>query len=163
MKCFVDTEAVNLATGDRYQRVVGDGESRLLKCRGAVDVARLGPSRDIVFGPHEAELTVDDIVRHANRILKGMPMHYKNGRKAKNGDKIVILPDPQYGGTPVVGILYDAKLGNDFCNGKVAVTKPNDPCPNLNECLHVEDVYAALGSLDRVRDQEKLRLDSQTP
>jgi hypothetical protein len=57
-------------------------------------------------------------------------MHYANGREAKNGDKVVLLG---YGG-PTAGILYD--------NGKIAVTKPNDPCPNLKECLHIDDVLA---------------------
>jgi len=65
-------------------------------------------------------------------------MHYANGREAKNGDKVVLLG---YGG-PVVGILYDAQAGNDHCNGKIAVTKPGDPCPNLKECLHLDDVLA---------------------
>jgi hypothetical protein len=65
-------------------------------------------------------------------------MHYGNGREAKNGDKVVLLG---YGG-PVVGILYDAHAGNDYCNGKIAATKPNDPCPNLKECLHLDDVLA---------------------
>ena len=69
-------------------------------------------------------------------------MHYKNGREAKNGDKIMLIP--QYGGAPVVGILYDAQAGNDYCNGRLAVTAPNDPCPNLKECLHIDDVMAAL-------------------
>ena len=67
-------------------------------------------------------------------------MHYANGREAKNGDKVAFLG---YGG-PTVGILYDAVAGNDYCNGKIAVTKPNDPCPNLKECLHVEDFIALL-------------------
>ena len=65
-------------------------------------------------------------------------MHYGNGREAKNGDKVVFLG---YGG-PMVGILYDATAGNDYCNGKIAVTKSNDPCPNLKECLHIDDVLA---------------------
>ncbi len=67
-------------------------------------------------------------------------MHYANGREAKNGDKVVLFG---YGG-PVIGILYDASAGNDYCNGKIAVTKPNDPCPNLKECLHLDDVLALL-------------------
>lgn len=68
-------------------------------------------------------------------------MHYKNGRKAKNGDKVVLLP--QYG-TPVIGILYDATVGNDTCNGRLAPIKPNDPTPNLAECLHLDDVLKVL-------------------
>ena len=65
-------------------------------------------------------------------------MHYANGRPAKNGDKVVKLG---WGG-PVVGILYDATAGNNDCNGHIAVTSPTDPCPDLKECLHVDDVLA---------------------
>jgi hypothetical protein len=69
-------------------------------------------------------------------------MHYKNGREAKNGDKVVLIPSY---GTPVVGILYDAVAGNDYCNGKIAPTKPNDDlCPNLKECLHLDDAVKVL-------------------
>ena len=68
-------------------------------------------------------------------------MHYANGREAKNGDKVVLFSTYA---APVVGILYDAVANNDYCNGKIAVTKPNDPCPNLKECLHLEDVMGLL-------------------
>jgi hypothetical protein len=74
-------------------------------------------------------------------------MHYKNGRPANNGDKVVLIPSY---GNPVVGILYNAVAGNDFCNGQIAVTHQNDPCPNLKECLHLDDVLAALP--ENVRD-----------
>lgn len=70
-------------------------------------------------------------------------MHYQNGREAKNGDKVILIP--QYEGTsPVIGILYDAQAGNDFCNGKIAPIAPNDPCPNLKDCLHYDDLKHAL-------------------
>jgi hypothetical protein len=68
-------------------------------------------------------------------------MHYKNGREAKNGDKIMIGISSDY---PVVGILYDAKAGNDYCNGHIALVTASDPCPCLNECLHIDDVKAAI-------------------
>ena len=68
-------------------------------------------------------------------------MHYKNGREAKNGDKVVLLPSY---GSPMVGILYDATAGNDFCNGRIAPIAPNDPCPNLKEVLHIDDAVALL-------------------
>jgi hypothetical protein len=74
-------------------------------------------------------------------------MHYKNGRPANNGDKVVLIPSY---GNPVVGILYNAVAGNDSCNGQIAVTHQNDPCPNLKECLHLDDVLAALP--ENVRD-----------
>lgn len=76
-------------------------------------------------------------------------MHYKNGRVARNGDKVVLFS--AYG-APMVGILYDAQAGNDACNGKLAAIRPNDPCPNLAECLHFDDVKAALGELVDVPD-----------
>jgi hypothetical protein len=74
-------------------------------------------------------------------------MHYKNGRPANNGDKVVLIPS---WGNPVIGILYDAVAGNDTCNGRLAPIQPNDPCPNLKECLHLDDVLAALP--ENVRD-----------
>lgn len=67
-------------------------------------------------------------------------MHYANGKEAKNGDKIVHVSP--YSGQVTVGILYDATPGNDYCNGKLAVTSTTDPCPNLKECLHLDDVRA---------------------
>lgn len=68
-------------------------------------------------------------------------MHYKNGREAKNGDKVVLISSY---GPPVVGILYDAVAGNDACNGKIAPISPNDRMPDLKEVLHLDDVLKAL-------------------
>lgn len=67
-------------------------------------------------------------------------MHYKNGREAKNGDKVIVTPSY---GSPYIGILYDATPGNDYCNGRIAVIGGNDPLPNLKECLHIEDAAEA--------------------
>ena len=75
-------------------------------------------------------------------------MHYKNGREAHVGDKVMMFPSY---GSPMIGILYDAKAGNDYCNGKLAPVSPSDPCPNLQECLHLDDVLAALP--DKVLDR----------
>lgn len=67
-------------------------------------------------------------------------MHYANGREAKNGDKVVVFPTH---GAPYSGILYDAQAGNDYCNGQVAIIQPaGSPCPNLKECLHIDDAKA---------------------
>ncbi len=71
-------------------------------------------------------------------------MHYKNGREAKNGDKVVLI---DWAGNITSGILYDAQAGNDFCNGKLAIIATNDPQPNLKECLHADDVKGALAAL----------------
>ena len=68
-------------------------------------------------------------------------MHYRNGREAKNGDKIVKLD----GGKIVsFGILFDAVPGNDFCNGRIAPAQfmPDGAC--LVDSLHVDDVEAIL-------------------
>jgi hypothetical protein len=77
-------------------------------------------------------------------------MHYKNGREAKNGDKVMLIATY---GPPVVGILYDAVAGNDHRNGRIAPILPNDPCPNLKECLHLDDVMGVLP--DPVPDRSK--------
>jgi len=68
-------------------------------------------------------------------------MHYKNGRPAQNGDKVVLLGDSW--NAPVAGILYNAVAGNDSCNGRIAPTSPTDPCPNLANVLHADDVAVA--------------------
>lgn len=68
-------------------------------------------------------------------------MHYRNGREAKNGDKIVKLE----GGKPVtLGILYDAIPGDDFCNGYIAPIQPIADYACLCDCLHIDDVEKAL-------------------
>jgi len=72
-------------------------------------------------------------------------MHFKNGREAKIGDKVVLIPSY---GSPVIGILYDATAGNDYCNGKIAPISPTDPCPSLKECLHLDDVLAAIAAAE---------------
>jgi hypothetical protein len=72
-------------------------------------------------------------------------MHYRNGREAKNGDKIISLAG--YGtGVQIaaVGILYDAKPGNDYCNGYIAPIQTTVAGACLCDCLHVDDVAAIL-------------------
>lgn len=69
-------------------------------------------------------------------------MHYKNGREAKNGDKVMVVDGYNAG---VTGILYDAVAGNDFCNGKLAPLGPAGT-PNLKECLHLDDVLAEVNA-----------------
>ncbi len=74
-------------------------------------------------------------------------MHYRNGREAKNGDKVVSLAG--YGSGPVninaVGILYDAKPGNDYCNGNIASIIGGPPVAAcLCDCLHLDDLTELL-------------------
>lgn len=70
-------------------------------------------------------------------------MHYRNGREAKNGDKVVQFGN--YGdGCQIVntGVLYDAKPGNDYCNGSIATMSNSGAC--LIDCIHVDDLAAIL-------------------
>lgn len=80
-------------------------------------------------------------------------MHYKNGREAKNGDRVILLPNG-YRKVAVAGILYDATAGNNDCNGKIAVTTANDPMPDLKEVLHADDV-AAVANVNGIPDSTK--------
>ena len=74
-------------------------------------------------------------------------MHYRNGRSAKNGDKIVSLAG--YGSGPVtinaVGILFDAVHGGDYCNGSIA-SIIGGPVVGacLCDCLHLDDLAAIM-------------------
>ena len=67
-------------------------------------------------------------------------MHYRNGREAKNGDKVIQIG---FDGKLQVGVLYDAVAGNDYCNGSLAPV-PAGPVACLIDCLHVDDVMAIL-------------------
>ena len=72
-------------------------------------------------------------------------MHYRNGREAKNGDKIVQIAG--YGSgveITAVGILYDAKPGSDHCNGSIAPVQQVITGACLCDCLHLDDVAALL-------------------
>lgn len=70
-------------------------------------------------------------------------MHYRNGREAKNGDKVIQLG---MGGSKVVsvGILHDATPGNDYCNGSIASTVPTVTGACMCDCLHVDDLAEIL-------------------
>jgi len=64
-------------------------------------------------------------------------MHYKNGREAKPGDKVVNLPSGQ------VGILHSVNAGSTTCNGRLAQASQNDAYVTVGECLHMNDIAAA--------------------
>jgi len=72
-------------------------------------------------------------------------MHYRNGREAKNGDRIVQIEGYGTGAKiAAVGVLYDAKPGNDHCNGTIATTQHPQTTACLCDCLHVDDVAELL-------------------
>jgi hypothetical protein len=68
-------------------------------------------------------------------------MHYRNGREAQNGDKIVSLNG---GKVEAFGVLYGATPGNDYCNGSIAVVQNAQACACMCDCLHVDDLAAIL-------------------
>ena len=70
-------------------------------------------------------------------------MHYRNGREAKNGDRIIQL-EISGGQINAVGVLYDAVPGNDSCNGSIAPIQSTPAGACLCDCLHVEDLAALL-------------------
>jgi hypothetical protein len=68
-------------------------------------------------------------------------MHYRNGREAKNGDRIVVIGNN--GRIMGTGILYDAVSGNDYCNGSLApIPVGTGAC--MVDSLHVDDLAAIL-------------------
>jgi hypothetical protein len=69
-------------------------------------------------------------------------MHYRNGREAKNGDKVIKL-NFEGGQIASFGVLHSATPGNDYCNGSIAaITSDSGAC--LCDCLHVDDLAALL-------------------
>ena len=75
-------------------------------------------------------------------------MHYRNGREAKNGDKVVSLCG---GKVEAFGVLHSATPGNDYCNGSIAPIQPPNDYACMVDCLHVDDVADILArtSLDK--------------
>jgi hypothetical protein len=70
-------------------------------------------------------------------------MHFRNGREAKNGDRVVQLSFD--GRITAVGVLVDAQPGNDYCNGSIAptiVAGLSGAC--MVDCLHADDLTAIL-------------------
>lgn len=66
-------------------------------------------------------------------------MHYKNGREAKIGDRIVGADSM---GHPVAGILVNAQAGSETCNGAVVPFNSPTWTITLGDCLHVDDFKA---------------------
>lgn len=73
-------------------------------------------------------------------------MHYRNGREAKNGDRIVMIGgygEPT-GIVIAVGVLHGATTGNDHCNGNIAPIQNPVHAACLCDCLHVDDLASIL-------------------
>lgn len=78
-------------------------------------------------------------------------MHYRNGREAKNGDKIVKL---EGGKVVAYGVLHSAVPGNDYCNGNIAVVQSANDYACMVDCLHVDDVAEVLAANDLAKRPE---------
>lgn len=69
-------------------------------------------------------------------------MHYRNGREAKNGDKIIQID--HNGNVSAFGVLHSATPGNDYCNGTIAPVQDVRTGACMCDCLHIDDVAALL-------------------
>ena len=65
-------------------------------------------------------------------------MHYKNGREAKVGDRVVVLNQ----GKPFAGVLIETTPGSTSCNGQVVAAPGNSNYVTLSDCIHADDVQA---------------------
>jgi hypothetical protein len=63
-------------------------------------------------------------------------MHYKNGREAKVGDKVVGKDSL---GSPVAGVLVSAHAQSTTCNGQIVPFNSPTWGVTLGDCLHVDD------------------------
>jgi hypothetical protein len=65
-------------------------------------------------------------------------MHYRNGRIASNGDKVIQLDFA--GKVTAFGVLHSATAGNDYCNGAIAPIQQAITGACIVDCLHIEDI-----------------------
>ncbi len=68
-------------------------------------------------------------------------MHYRNGREANNGDKVVQIEN---GRISAFGVLHSAVAGNDYCNGQIAPIQHPLTTACMCDCLHMDDVMEML-------------------
>jgi hypothetical protein len=69
-------------------------------------------------------------------------MHYRNGREARNGDKIVKLDHK--GEVVAFGVLHSATPGNDYCNGYIAPVQPANDLAGQLFSLAVQSMFRAV-------------------
>lgn len=105
-----------------------------------------GPS---VFTPWSMnEESDEEVAAWTRQIVEAMEqkqekhMHYRNGREAKNGDRLIQIGSD--GQVTTLGVLYSAKPGDDYCNGYIAPIQSVAATACLIDCLHLDDVAAML-------------------
>lgn len=70
-------------------------------------------------------------------------MHYRNGREAKNGDKVIRL-SMDGSKLEAFGVLHSAEPGNDYCNGSIAPVQNTQEMACMCDCLHIDDLAEIL-------------------
>lgn len=68
-------------------------------------------------------------------------MHYKNGREAKAGDRVIHID--RNTGAIQSGLLHSTNPGNTSCNARLAVTTQSDPWVTVGDCIHADDIRAS--------------------
>jgi hypothetical protein len=67
-------------------------------------------------------------------------MHYRNGREAKNGDRVIQIG---FDGKLQAGVIFDCIPGNYYCNGNLVPTHGFiGAC--LIDCINVDDILDLL-------------------
>lgn len=168
MKVYGDIESVNPHIGERFQRVSGDGESRLIRVGPADEsleqrVARLEKRADdtdsanMWLGPRRetdeerarrAQEAVDRIVKAFQEKEQKMP-HYADGTPAKHGD--LVLRKTAWDESEIVLIITSITANSDSCNaGAIPLAAkqgdapwfPSGPQPvwtiTLKECMRID-------------------------
>lgn len=92
-------------------------------------------------------------------------MHYRNGREAKNGDKVIQLDFS--GNITALGVLHSATPGNDYCNGVVLETvitghdesetiiphsRPCPLCGKVEEPDQLHALYRCSGAMSQLAE-----------
>jgi hypothetical protein len=63
-------------------------------------------------------------------------MHYRNGREAKVGDRVV---GADCGGNPISGVLIQVNAEGTTCNGRL-VNPSNAAYVTISDLLHADDL-----------------------
>ena len=78
-----------------------------------------------------------------------MIARYKNGREAKNGDRVLWTPPYR---PARIAPLYDVEPDSSSGHAKFVTEDPLPLYVNLKECLHLDDMLAAMQAAVAVGD-----------
>ena len=63
-------------------------------------------------------------------------MHYRNGREAKAGDRVLNLLSGK------AGMIHSLNAGATSCNGRLTPVSDNYAYVTISECVHLDDINA---------------------